>query len=255
MAAAGPRRAGRQVWVPLPGASCPTSWGGALGRLALYSGAGEGGALPGETRSLPESEPFRSLPPVLHTCQPTSGQVQGPGGLARIQEESHNCPTCAWGCHSEVGGMPCRAGRRGHWEPLRIRLTAMLMAGRFAHDTTALPLDVTVLPQSPQTPTRHLSPAAQALPVTPDRTLKGRDWTLSHRPTEPRKHVYCSSGSYCCVGSAVVCAQLSAGSRKDTTAKGRKPNLCSPQERAWLGEARVVCKAQARGSEIGRAHV
>lgn len=144
--------------------------------------------------------------------------------------------------------MPCRAGRRGHWEPLRIRLTAMLMAGRFAHDTTALPLDVTVLPQSPQTPTRHLSPAAQALPVTPDRTLKGRDWTLSHRPTEPRKHVYCSSGSYCCVGSAVVCAQLSAGSRKDTTAKGRKPNLCSPQERAWLGEARVVCKAQARGS-------
>lgn len=141
-----------------------------------------------------------------------------------------------------------QSGRRGHWEPLRIRLTAMLMAGRFAHDTTALPLDVTVLPQSPQTPTRHLSPAAQALPVTPDRTLKGRDWTLSHRPTEPRKHVYCSSGSYCCVGSAVVCAQLSAGSRKDTTATGRKPNLCSPQERAWLGEARVVCKAQARGS-------
>ena len=73
-------------------------------------------------------------------------------------------------------------------------------------------------------------------------------WTFNHRPAEPKKHVYCSSGSYCCVRLAADGAQLSAGSRNDTTAMGRKPNLCPPWESAWLGESRVVCKAQAGGS-------
>lgn len=73
-------------------------------------------------------------------------------------------------------------------------------------------------------------------------------WIFNHRPAEPKKHVYCSSGSYCCVGLAADGAQLSAGSRNDTTAMGRKPNLCPPWESVWLGTSRVVCKAQAGGS-------
>lgn len=115
---------------------------------------------------------------------------------------------------------------------------------------TALPLDMMALSQSPQMPTRSLSSGTQPpqAPRHPRHDPERQRWTLSHRPAEPKKHVYCSSGSYCCVGMAADSAQLSAGSRNDTTAMGRKPNLCPPWESAWLGEARVVCKAQAGGS-------
>lgn len=44
--------------------------------------------------------------------------------------------------------------------------------------STALPLDVMALSQSPQMPTRSLGSGTrppQAPPVTPDRTLRGRD--------------------------------------------------------------------------------
>lgn len=114
------------------------------------------------------------------------------------------------------------------------------------------PLDGMVPSQSPLVPTQCLSPAAQlpwALPVTPDRTLKGRDGRSATGPQSPRNMFIVQVAHIAVWGlRRWPCAQLSAGWRKDTTARGRKPNSCPPWERAWPGEAEVVCKAQARGS-------
>lgn len=131
----------------------------------------------------------------------------------------------------------------------RTRLTA-----NHAHDwvlvqdAAALPhLDV---PQRPRMATQHPSPAihlSPGLPGHPRQDLEAGRWTLSLRPTEPKKCVYCSSWLILLRGVCDTCAQFSAGSRKATTLTRRKPASGPPWERDWLGEARVTCKAQARG--------
>lgn len=70
----------------------------------------------------------------------------------------------------------------------------------------------------------------------------------------PRDVFIVQVGSYCCEEStARMCAQLSAGPRTDTTLTDRKPPSCPLWERAWPGEARVVCKAKAGGLHLLRS--
>lgn len=128
--------------------------------------------------------------------------------------------------------MPCTSAsqeprvRQGPWGPLRTRLTADHAHGQtLVQDAEALlQPDAMVLPQSPQKPTQPLSPAVPPGPPSDPREDPKRDGCSDSGP-EPKKRVYCSRWLVLLRGvcGTRVCAQLSAGSRKDTVPTGREP--------------------------------